>query len=205
MQGEVLRQSQGHQEPSGPAAGTGRALSTNHQHTAKHKPGRLICSLLSLVLRSGTRASPKTRCKPTVRKPFLIFVFFLLRSSDLEHGHGCLCRDGGNAEGIGQIPPAGAARQRPAEAVVRARHGNPTHTFHSLVSLVWRPRNPKFLFRCPRLSPLRVRIQMCEIEITSCAKSAAAVGGGAVQQKLSLWMSGPGLLFTSRESTVPVA
>ena len=75
LQGEVLRQSQGHQEPSGPAAGTGRALSTNHQHTAKHKPGRLICSLLSLVLRSGTRASPKTRCKPTVRKRFFDFHF----------------------------------------------------------------------------------------------------------------------------------
>ena len=75
LQGEVLRQSQGHQEPSGLAAGTGRALSTNHQHTAKHKPGRLICSLLSLVLRSGTRASPKTRCKPTVRKPFFDFHF----------------------------------------------------------------------------------------------------------------------------------
>ena len=33
LQGEVLRQSQGHQEPSGLAAGAGRALSTNHIST----------------------------------------------------------------------------------------------------------------------------------------------------------------------------
>lgn len=163
-----------------------------------------------MMCRSGTRASPKTLSKPTVGNnktlfsfPFLFFCAALIRS----HGHGCLCRDGGNAEGIGHVPPAGATRQRAAEAVVRARHGKPTHTFHSLVGLVWRPRNPKlFVFRCPHLSPPRVRIQMCEI--ISCAKSAAALGGEAVQQNQQNYlygMSGPGLLFTPREPAVPVA